>query len=91
MWPARVFLNDDLRLLDDLIARLGPEGDVDSLPLGEFAGIGTGLDRMRLSTLHSAKGREFDVVILMGIEEGWLPRNNPSAKDLREARRLFYV
>ena len=34
---------------------------------------------------------EFDVVILAGMEEGRLPRNNPSANDLREARRLFYV
>ncbi|MDJ0275193.1 hypothetical protein QLH51_00040 [Sphingomonas sp. 2R-10] len=26
---------------------------------------------------------------LVGMEEGRLPRNNPSASDLREARRLF--
>lgn len=84
-------LNDDLGLLDDLIARLGPEGDFDNLRLSEFAGIGTGLDRINLSTLHSAKGREFDVVILAGMEEGRLPRNSPSANDLHEARRLFYV
>ncbi len=76
-------------MLDGLIARLGPEGDVDGLSLGEFAGIGTGLDRINLLTLHSAKGREFDVVTLVGMEEGRLPRNNPSASDLREARRLF--
>jgi DNA helicase-2/ATP-dependent DNA helicase PcrA len=84
-------LNDDLGLLDDFITRLGPEGDVEDLSLGEFAGIGTGLNRINLSTLHSSKGREFDVVILVGMEEGRLPRNNPSANDLREARRLFYV
>lgn len=84
-------LNDELGLLRDLIKRLGPMGDVEDLALGEFAGIGTGLDRLNLSTLHSAKGREFDVVVLMGMEEGRLPRNNPTANDLREARRLFYV
>lgn len=84
-------LNDELGLLDDFIARLGPEGDVEDLSLGEFAGIGRGLNRINLSTLHSAKGREFDVVILAGMEEGRLPRNNPSANDLREAQRLFYV
>jgi superfamily I DNA/RNA helicase len=66
-------------------------GDVEDLALGEFAGIGTGLGRLNLSTLHSAKGWEFDVVVLMGMEEGRLPRNNPTANDLREARRLFYV
>lgn len=84
-------LNDDLGLLDELIARLGPEGNIERLSLGEFAGIGTGFNHVNLSTLHSAKGREFDVVILAGMEEGRLPRNNPNANDLREARRLFYV
>ena len=38
-----------------------------------------------------AKGREFDAVILFGMEEGRLPRNNASYGEIREARRLFYV
>ena len=84
-------LADEAGTLNDFIARLGVAGDVDDFPLGEFAGIGTGLDRINLSTLHSAKGREFDVVILFGVEEGRLPRNNASENDVREARRLFYV
>jgi DNA helicase-2/ATP-dependent DNA helicase PcrA len=70
---------------------VGPAGDVDDFPLGEFAGIGTGLDRVNLSTLHSSKGREFDAVILFGVEEGRLPRHNATENDVREARRLFYV
>ncbi len=43
-------------------------------------------------TLHSAKGLEFDVVVMMALEEGKLPdyRANTDAK-LREERRLFYV
>jgi superfamily I DNA/RNA helicase len=84
-------LADEYGTLDEFISRLGPAGDVDDFPLGEFAGIGSGLDRINLSTLHSAKGREFDVVILFGVEEGRLPRNNATANDVREARRLFYV
>lgn len=84
-------LADELETLNIFIGRLGLTGDVDDFPLGEFAGIGTGLDRINLSTLHSAKGREFDVVILFGMEEGRLPRNNASEADVREARRLFYV
>lgn len=82
---------DELEILNSFIDRLGPTGDIDDFPLGEFAGIGTGLDHINLSTLHSAKGREFDVVILFGMEEGRLPRNNASEADVREARRLFYV
>lgn len=84
-------LADEAGTLNEFIARLDPAGDVDDFPLGEFAGIGTGLDRINLSTLHSSKGREFDVVILFGVEEGRLPRNNATENDVREARRLFYV
>ncbi|MFN7305457.1 MAG: 3'-5' exonuclease, partial [Acetobacteraceae bacterium] len=35
--------------------------------------------------------REFDVVILFGVDEGRLPRRNSSPNDIQEARRLFYV
>ncbi|WP_395495697.1 ATP-dependent helicase [Acetobacter sp. KSO5] len=84
-------LADEFETLNTFIDRLGPTGNVDDFPLGEFAGIGSGLDRLNLSTLHSAKGREFDVVILFAMEEGRLPRNYANAADIREARRLFYV
>jgi DNA helicase-2/ATP-dependent DNA helicase PcrA len=84
-------LADEYGTLNDFLLRIGPAGDVDDFPLAEFAGIGSGLDRINLSTLHSAKGREFDVVILFGAEEGRLPRNNATENDVREARRLFYV
>lgn len=84
-------LADEFETLNTFINRLGPDGDTDDFPLGEFAGIGSGLDRLNLSTLHSAKGREFDVVILFGMEEGRLPRNNAGESEIREARRLFYV
>jgi ATP-dependent DNA helicase UvrD/PcrA len=56
-----------------------------------FAGFGDGGDRVNLSTLHSAKGREFAVVILFAMDQGRIPRNGASLGDRREARRLFYV
>lgn len=84
-------LADEFETLKTFINRLGLTGDVEDFPLGEFAGIGTGLDRINLSTLHSAKGREFDAVILFGMEEGRLPRKYASDGEIREARRLFYV
>jgi DNA helicase-2/ATP-dependent DNA helicase PcrA len=84
-------LDDELATLNTFVDRLGPTGDVDDMLLGEFAGIGTGLARLNLSSLHSAKGREFDVVVLFGAEEGRIPRNGASANEVREARRLFYV
>ena len=46
------------------------------------------IDAVSLMTIHAAKGLEFPEVILCGVEEGSLPRENG---DLEEERRLFYV
>lgn len=46
-----------------------------------------------LMTLHSAKGLEFPVVIITGLEDGLFPisRTFDHPEDLEEERRLFYV
>lgn len=50
-------------------------------------------DSITLMTLHSAKGLEFPVVFLSGMEEGLFPisRASYSDTDLEEERRLCYV
>ncbi|MBX3232731.1 MAG: UvrD-helicase domain-containing protein [Labilithrix sp.] len=58
-------------------------------------------NQVTLSTLHGSKGLEFDVVFLIGCEEGLIPHqrtldvrvtdDGANASDVEEERRLFYV
>jgi DNA helicase-2/ATP-dependent DNA helicase PcrA len=61
--------------------------------VAHLAGRVEGTGRVSLSTLHSAKGRGFDAVVMYGVNANDLPseRDKKSAAALREARRLFYV
>ena len=50
-------------------------------------------EQLTLMTLHAAKGTEFPVVIILGMEEGSFPmwRQNITEAEIEEERRLFYV
>ena len=50
-------------------------------------------EKVSLMTVHSAKGLEFDIVFVTGMEEDLFPNqmSNSSVRELEEERRLFYV
>lgn len=59
----------------------------------DLDGLEEGEAKVSLMTLHSAKGLEFPVVFLVGMEQGLLPHNRTlnDPLELEEERRLCYV
>ncbi|MDZ4834096.1 MAG: 3'-5' exonuclease [Candidatus Melainabacteria bacterium] len=72
--------------LETFLTRISLVSDLDNEKLEKE-------DNLKLMTLHSAKGLEFPVVFLMGLEEGILPhmRSLESDTAMEEERRLMYV
>jgi DNA helicase II / ATP-dependent DNA helicase PcrA len=49
-------------------------------------------EAVKLTTVHQAKGLEYDVVFLIGVADGMFPgRRSIESGDVEEERRLFYV
>ena len=71
--------------LAEFLESISLASDIDNMEESE--------DTVTLMTLHSAKGLEFPVVFLVGMEEGIFPgyKSIGEIKELEEERRLFYV
>jgi len=97
--------DEEWRRLQEEFAReveryLGSGGDPTLAGFLDYQALRTSLDEtdpdadaVTLMTLHNAKGTEFPVVIIVGLEEGHLPlwttQEDEAARD--EERRVFYV
>jgi DNA helicase II / ATP-dependent DNA helicase PcrA len=80
------FQNDtEDKTLEGFLANASLASDLDNLEEGQ--------QKVSLMTLHSAKGLEFPVVFLVGLEQGLLPhgRSIDDPLALEEERRLCYV
>ncbi|WP_407110975.1 DNA helicase PcrA [Streptomyces sp. DSM 116494] len=75
--------------LSDFLEQVALVADSDQIPDEDDDGSGV----ITLMTLHTAKGLEFPVVFLTGMEDGVFPhmRALGQAKELEEERRLAYV
>jgi DNA helicase-2/ATP-dependent DNA helicase PcrA len=94
---------ENLQELVSAARGFSPDGETDMQPLESFlahavleSGEGQAdaySDCVQMMTLHSAKGLEFPVVFLAGMEEGLFPHQRSAADvaALEEERRLAYV
>jgi DNA helicase-2/ATP-dependent DNA helicase PcrA len=87
-YEDRAAIDDEEASLNGFLEQVSLVADADQIPDGEdHGGVVT------LMTLHTAKGLEFPVVFLTGLEEGVFPhsRSMGDPKEIEEERRLAYV
>lgn len=63
--------------------------------LAQFSKIGKPVNQVTVTTRHSSKGLEFEVVIMLGMEEERFPSyysiNSSDPSELEEEHRVFFV
>ena len=89
-YQLRSFINYKTRMINAVLRfeKVGDEGNslYKQIKMDKVA------EQLTLMSLHMAKGTEFDVVIIVGMEEGSFPRIwNWTPEAIEEERRLFYV
>ncbi|GIO23464.1 ATP-dependent helicase [Oceanobacillus sp. J11TS1] len=68
-------------------------GELKDYSVKRFSELGKPNNQVTLTTRHSSKGLEFEVIVLLGLEEGNFPffGNVDDEYKLNEERRVFYV
>lgn len=76
-------------LADEMVEQIGLKQTLSSLTSLDF---NAGCEGVNITTMHGAKGLEFDIVFAPGWEDGEFPsRNRNNDGDVDEERRLAYV
>lgn len=91
LMAAEPGLADQREQVDRMTTALAERGALADLDMASLGGRDGSPLHLNLLTLHSAKGCEYDVVIMIGLDLGSLPWLNEAPAKLRESRRLFYV
>lgn len=84
-------LRDERDALASVTEASRQDGAISEWSVHLFGGQCGSPDHLNLITLHSAKGLEFRIVVMMGMEQGRIPRWDANEQKKREERRLFYV
>lgn len=85
-------LSDEALKVTGILGLCEPDKKLAGWSVVQFGGQGGSPNHLNLMTFHSAKGLEFDVVFMIGLEQGQIPFYNENTLALkREPRRLFYV
>lgn len=78
--------------ISNMLKTLDREMKSDNLTLPQAVSRLTGLGAVQIMSGHLSKGREYDIVFFVGLEEGWLPYfRAQSEEELSEELRIFYV
>ena len=81
---------DEPEQFDNLKKVVSVGGTLEKLTIAQFCGHNRSNDHLNLVTIHSAKGLEFEAVILFGLEEGRLPKWSASDDEaLQEQETLL--
>ncbi|HDR9278457.1 TPA: ATP-dependent helicase [Burkholderia vietnamiensis] len=91
MAATEATLADQMAQVNAMSKALAKGGAIHGLDMARLGGRDGSPDHLNLLTLHSAKGCEYDVVVMLGLDEGVFPWSNEEGATLAESRRLFYV
>lgn len=85
---AEVFIQEEQNSsIDDFLSFSSLESDINSTKRNDT------IDAVKLMTVHAAKGLEFELVFISGLDDGLFPHGNNTSNpaSLEEERRLMYV